>query len=125
MVTDTIKDTVQQANPNPEPEPEPSPDPEPEPEPEASEVINSAKVNLTNVFPFCLPFDFIRLLGALSADAKTPCFEFPFVVPQLGIDMVIPIDLSFLDDVMEIVRIGETIGFAIMLMANTHKWIKW
>lgn len=87
--------------------------------------IGSYKVNLTNIFPFCLPFDFIRLLDALDAEPVTPVFEFPFVVPALGIDITVTLDMSFLEPAMEVFRMGETIGFVILLIVLTQRVIKW
>ena len=86
---------------------------------------DSYKVNLTNVFPFCLPFDFIRLLDALDAEPVTPVFEFPFVVPALGIDITVELDMSFLEPAMEVFRMGETICFVILLIVLTQRVIKW
>lgn len=87
--------------------------------------MGSYKVNLTNIFPFCLPFDFIRLLDALDAEPVTPVFEFPFVVPALGIDITVTLDMSFLEPAMEVFRMGETIGFVILLIVLTQRVIKW
>lgn len=87
--------------------------------------ISSYKVNLTNIFPFCLPFDLIRLFNALDAEPVAPCFDFPFVVPALDIDMSVKIDLSFLDGVMETFRLCETVSFIIGLIFATSKLIRW
>lgn len=89
------------------------------------EDADKYKRDLRQVFPFCLPFDLIALLDALDAEPVTPCFDFPFVVEALNINMVVKIDLSFLDDVAEIMRTFETIGFIITLISITHKLIKW
>ncbi len=113
----TVADTVAEAA----PEAVPKPDPGPQPDIDAG----SYKVNLTNVFPFCLPFDFIRLLDALDAEPVTPVFEFPFVVPALGIDMTVTLDMSFLEPAMEVFRMGETICFVILLIVLTQRVIKW
>lgn len=109
----TVADTVAEAAPKPDPGPQPDID------------AGSYKVNLTNVFPFCLPFDFIRLLDALDAEPVTPVFEFPFVVPVLGIDMTVELDMSFLEPAMEVFRMGETVGFVILLIVLTQRVIKW
>ncbi len=115
VVADTAADVAAEASPNPDPKPEPDVDTD----------IGSYKVNLTNVFPFCLPFDLIRLFEALDAEPVTPCFDFPFVVPALDIDMSVQLDLSFLDGVMEIFRLCETVSFIIMLIFVTPQLIRW
>ena len=82
-------------------------------------------VGLTSLFPFCIPFDFIALLQVLDADAEAPCFEIPFVVPALNIDMTVQLDMSFLDPVMEIWRLGELGCFILLLISATSKVIRW
>lgn len=91
------------------------------------EAMNGSnyKYDLSDVFPFCIPFDFVDLLKALSAEPKTPSFEFPFVVPILGINNVYVIDLNWMNTVMQIVRTMEIVGFLMFLMVLTGKVIKW
>ena len=62
------------------------------------------KRDLRLIFPFCIPFDFMD---------------------SLGIDMVLELDLAWMDPVMEIFRLGELGCFVIMLMASTKKMIGW
>lgn len=109
----------------PLPNPEPNPEPSPEPNPPSDDISPSYKVELTNIFPFCIPFDFIDLLEVLSAEPVTPRFYMPFVVKQLGIDMEVEINLSFLDGVAAMARKLETVSFVIMLLMITRKMIKW
>ena len=127
---DDYKEAVQEAVKNTVPEVAPDPDPDPEPAPLPGEItgiegVERFKVDLTMVFPFCLPFDFVRLLKALSADPVAPSFEIPFVVPALGMEEYYTIDLSFMDEVAAIFRLGETVAFIIGLIFITQKLIKW
>lgn len=115
VVSDTAADVAADA----------APDPEPNPNPDVDIDVGSYEVDLTYIFPFCLPFDLIRLLNALDAEPVTPCFDFPFVVPALDIDMSVKIDLSFLDGVMEIFRTCETVTFIISLIFATSRLIRW
>lgn len=55
----------------------------------------------------------------------TPVFEFPFVVPALSIDITVTLDMSFLEPAMEVFRMGETVGFVILLIVLTQRVIKW
>lgn len=117
-----------QPEPSPEPEPEPSPEPEPEPEPEPGtepDEMDNYKVDLTNIFPFCLPFDFIALLQVLSAEPETPRFEMPFIVQSIGVNETVVIDLAFLDGVMDGLRKLELVAFIVALIFATGKLIKW
>lgn len=122
---DVVVDPAIIPTPTPEPEPEPEPDPDDDPDPEEDEDIKKYKRDLTMIFPFCIPFDFIYLLEVLDAEPVAPCFDFPVVVPALGIDMTVELDLTWMDDVMEIFRTGETVCFVILLMVGTRKFIKW
>lgn len=127
---DDYKEAVQEAVKNTVPEVAPDPDPDPEPAPLPGEItgiegVERFKVDLTMVFPFCLPFDLVRLLEALSADPVAPSFTIPFVVPALGIEETVTLDLSIFDEVAAIFRTGELISFVIVLIFVTRKVIKW
>ena len=109
----------------PEPAPEPEPEPDPSPDPGTDGEGESYKRDLRLIFPFCIPFDFIHFIQALSADPVAPCFKIPIKLDSLGIDMVLELDLAWMDPVMEIFRLGELGCFVIMLMASTKKMIGW
>lgn len=109
----------------PEPAPEPEPEPDPSPDPGTDGEGESYKRDLRLIFPFCIPFDFIHFIQALSADPVAPCFKIPIKLDSLGIDMVLELDLAWMDPIMEIFRLGELGCFVIMLMAATKKMIGW
>lgn len=109
----------------PEPAPEPEPEPDPSPDPGTDGEGESYKRDLRLIFPFCIPFDFIHFIQALSADPVAPCFKIPIKLDSLEIDMVLELDLAWMDPVMEIFRLGELGCFVIMLMASTKKMIGW
>ena len=109
----------------PEPAPEPDPEPDPSPDPGTGGEGESYKRDLRLIFPFCIPFDFIHFIKALSADPVAPCFKIPIKLDSLGIDMVLELDLAWMNPVMEIFRLGELGCFVIMLMAATKKMIGW
>ena len=108
-----------------EPAPEPEPEPDPSPDPGTDGEGESYKRDLRLIFPFCIPFDFIHFIQALSADPVAPCFKIPIKLDSLGIDMVLEVDLAWMDPIMEIFRLGELGCFVIMLMASTKKMIGW
>lgn len=122
---DALYAALTAALPKPAPEPEPDPDPSPSPDPGTGGEGESYKRDLRLIFPFCIPFDFIHFIQALSADPVAPCFKIPIKLDSLGIDMVLELDLSWMDPVMEIFRLGELGCFVIMLMAATKKMIGW
>ena len=120
-----LKAALTAALPEPAPEPEPDPDPSPSPDPGTGGEGEAYKRDLRLIFPFCIPFDFIHFIQALSADPVAPCFKIPIKLDSLGIDMVLELDLAWMDPVMEIFRLGELGCFVIMLMAATKKMIGW
>lgn len=122
---DALNAALTAALPEPAPEPEPDPDPSPSPDPGTDGEGESYKRDLRLIFPFCIPFDFIHFIQALSADPVAPCFKIPIKLDSLGIDMVLELDLAWMDPVMEIFRLGELGCFVIMLMAATKKMIGW
>ena len=121
--TQTMTDTMTEVAPKPQVAPLPSTTPGTE----TGDGFegDSYKRDLKLIFPFLIPFDFIHFIKALSADPVAPCFKIPIKLDSLGIDMVLELDLAWMDPVMEIFRLGELGCFVIMLMAATKKMIGW
>lgn len=109
----------------PEPAPEPEPEPDPSPDPGTGGEGESYKRDLKLLFPFCIPFDFIHLIQALKAEPETPKFEIPVKLDFVDVDTSIVIDLSWMDPIMKIWRLGELGLFIVMLMKSTSKMIRW
>lgn len=105
------------------PDPDPGKDPTPGTGPDID--MSSYKVDLQGIFPFCIPFDFIALPKVLDAEPVAPRFEFPVVIPALGYEETVELDMSIFDDVAEVMRLCETVSFIIFLMFTTSKLIKW
>ena len=114
-------------DPNPGTDPDPKPDPDPDPEPVPLPDMDAAdyKVELTGVFPFCIPFDFIALLKTLDAEPRAPCFDFPVVIPALDYREDVKLDLAIFDDVAKVIRLCEKVSFILFLMFVTSKVIRW
>lgn len=129
--TDAYKNALNAAltaalpEPAPEPEPEPEPEPDPSPDPGTDGEGESYKRDLRLLFPFCIPFDFIHLIQALKAEPETPKFEIPVKLDFVDVDTSIVIDLSWMDPIMKIWRLGELGLFIVMLMKSTSKMIRW
>lgn len=115
--------------PGPKPDPDPGTDPDPDPDPDPAPLpdMDAAdyKVELTGVFPFCIPFDFIALLKTLDAQPRAPCFTFPVVIPALEYREDVKLDLAIFDDVAEVIRLCEKVSFILFLMFITSKVIRW
>ena len=125
--TETYKETMTSTITDVAPKTEVVPQPSTTPGTETGDGFegDSYKRDLKLIFPFCIPFDFIHFIQALSADPVAPCFKIPIKLDSLGIDMVLELDLAWMDPVMEIFRLGELGCFVIMLMAATKKMIGW
>ncbi len=82
------------------------------------------QVDLTQFFPFCIPFDLYKMLSCLSADPQAPVFELACPLPG-GRLYEFEIDLSVWDDVAATVRAFELAAFCVGLLFLTRKVIKW
>lgn len=139
IVPDPGKDPIYFPSPGAHPLPTPTPDPGTDPDPGtgtdpdtdpnlgADPDIDASdyKVELSEIFPFCIPFDFIALLNVLDADPVAPCFQFPVVIPALNYEETVELDMSIFDDVAKVIRICEKVSFLIFLMFATSKVIRW
>lgn len=125
--TETYKETMTSTITDVAPKTEVVPQPSTTPGTETGEGTEGEayKRDLQLIFPFCIPFDFIHFIKALSADPVAPCFKIPIKLDSLGIDMVLELDLAWMDPIMEIFRLWELGCFVIMLMASTKKMIGW
>lgn len=89
-------------------------------------LLNS---RITQVFPFCLPFDFVRGLKLLSSSPVAPSFDIDFNIPAFGAypgtSNVISLDLEVYSKYFIVVRWVTTILFIISLCFLTYKLIKW
>lgn len=77
-------------------------------------------IGLDTVFPFCIPFDVAFFVERLQAARVAPVIEWPIVVPSLGIDEMITVDLSGWETVAAILRTLELIVFVIGLAYATR-----
>ena len=89
-------------------------------------LLNS---RITKVFPFCLPFDFVRGMKLLSTSPVPPKFDVNFDIPSFGAypgtHNVITLDLGLYSKYFTVVRWVTTILFILSLCFLTYKLIKW
>ena len=124
--TETYKETMTSTITDVAPKTEVVPEPTTKPDTDTDTGEGEAyKRDLKMLFPFCIPFDFIHLLQALSAEPETPRFEIPIKLDFIDVDTSLVIDLSWMDPIMKIWRLGELGLFIVMLMMGTRKVIKW
>lgn len=81
---------------------------------------------ISNKFPFCIPFDFAYLMSILAAEPETPQFVIPFRFDydEFHISYDIVVDLSFLDELVAMIRIMLDILFCASLMLGTRSLIR-
>ena len=132
-------------NPDPAPDPDPNPDPDPDvkptgvPEPEPTQKPDEDSssnldpkdyaIDLSKIFPFCIPFDLIHLLNVLDAEPEAPRFEIPVDLeadnPFTGKKIVdyhtkIVVDLSDYEQPIKVIRIFEVMFFILALLLITR-----
>ena len=79
---------------------------------------------LKDFFPFCIPFDLLAMMQALSASPVAPSFVFACPLPSGGVYNV-NIDLSAWDGVASTVRSVIVAIYVVTLANSTRKFIKW
>lgn len=125
-----VENIVTNPIPTPTPTPSPNPDPLPDIDPTTPETDNETiqnainkSLNLADFFPFCIPFDLIRLVNVLNVEPQPPYFEYPIKIEGV-IDYIVIIDFSKFDSLAQIVRIFEVLIFIGALIMATRKLIK-
>lgn len=98
--------------------------------------------DITEIFPFCIPFDFYLLFDLFSAEPEAPHFTIPFPIPErIKVDsdgnfsgqyeyQQRQIEIDFrdkpeLEAFMAVFRRGELILFVAGLALVTRKFIRW
>ena len=121
-------DPSPEPDPNPEPDPDPSPEPDPDPSPDPDPNPDSSpgrfSLDLTDFFPFCIPFDLYDMLKAFDADPVAPKFELELDFGTLG-SYPFVVDFSRWDRAAQICRRFEFIVFCIGLAVGTKKLLGW
>lgn len=79
---------------------------------------------IINKFPFCIPFDLIKVIKKMDSAATAPRFEFPFKFQRLGINETIVLDLSQFEKVAVVVRWFILVSYLLLLIYATRSLIK-
>lgn len=91
-------------------------------------LVSDFTADLTTLFPFCLPFDLIDLVKALSADPVAPKWEIPIKIKYgnvVNYKETFTIDMGNFDSVVKIFRTLETLGFIVgLIMITRNQMIK-
>ena len=87
--------------------------------------IDTYKVGLSSVFPFCIPFDVYNMVTMFVAEPEAPSAEWTFTLPWSNQEYSVGWDLSAFDGVARVCRDMELVLFAVGLAVITYKVIKW
>lgn len=99
----------------------------PEPTDTGIDIITSSQTgskNMRLVFPFCIPFDLIDLIGVLDAEPAAPRWEIPIKAPLYGIDYTFVLDMSDFEQLAVIFRTFETALFILGLILLSRGLIR-
>lgn len=77
--------------------------------------------DITKLFPFCIPFDLVRLIKGMSAEKEPPVFHFEHEFKSIDYTFVVDVDLSDYDKYIKLFRYGMQIFYILALMFLTAK----
>lgn len=77
--------------------------------------------DITKLFPFCIPFDLVRLIRGMNAEKKPPVFHYEHKFKDINYTFVVDVDLSDYDKYIKLFRFGMQIFYIIALMFLTSK----
>lgn len=77
--------------------------------------------DITKLFPFCIPFDLVRLIKGMSAEKEPPVFHFEHEFKTIDYTFVVDVDLSDYDKYIKLFRYGMQIFYILALMFLTAK----
>lgn len=94
--------------------------------PDTSNTVSNASKfgDITKLFPFCIPFDLVKLIKGMSAEKAPPVFHFEHKFKGINYTFVVDVDLSDYDKYIKIFRFGLQVLFVITLMFLTVKFSK-
>lgn len=90
-------------------------------------ITGNYTVALSDLFPFCIPFDLYNIVSCFKADPVAPSAEIKIPVGYDGSEFTwetYTVSLSDFDPVAAVVRVLEYIAFVIGLMLITRKLIE-
>lgn len=76
--------------------------------------------SLDELFPFCLPFDFVKIIEKFNVQPEAPNFDWRFYIPGI-VDYTLHIDLSAWNSAAEVCRTMVLIAFMVGLIMLTRQ----
>lgn len=90
-------------------------------------ITGNYTVALSDLFPFCIPFDLYNIISCFKADPVAPSAEITIPVGYDGAEFTwetYTVSLSAFDPVAAVVRVLEYVAFVVGLMLVTRKLIE-
>lgn len=89
----------------------------------STNVVDSAGKfgDITTLFPFCIPFDLVKLIKGMKAKKAPPAFHFEYYFKAIDYNFVIDVDLTDYDKYVKIFRYGMQVFYIIALMFMTAR----
>lgn len=84
-------------------------------------LIGDVGGSIKELFPFCIPFDIIKLIKGMQADKAPPVFHFEYYFDSIDYTFTIDVDLSDYDKYIQIFRFGMEVFWVLALMFLTVK----
>lgn len=118
---DAIQDPVESEKRDPDPEDPKDPVIDDDTPTDPEDAVELLKVDLTKIFPFCLPWDIYRILEKFNADPVTPTITIDWgnILGSIGVDFETTLDLHDYDGVAYVLRTMETVAFVVGLAVAT------
>ena len=124
---ETVPQPTPVVNPTPHsdvvPAPVPYPDPETPTEQDKTDTDTKiTPIDLRDKFPFCIPFDIVKIMKLFQGGREAPCFTWEIPFGQAGSGSV-TVDLSPWDSAATLLRTLELILFIMLLAVGTRNLI--
>lgn len=84
------------------------------------DIIDDMKLQLKDVFPFCIPFDIYDILSKFNATPEAPRIVVNFTLPLVNHQVNYTFDLSPFNDVASVLRVMELVAAVVGLAVATR-----
>ena len=84
------------------------------------DIIDDMKLQLKDVFPFCIPFDIYDILSKFNATPEAPRIVVDFTLPLVNQHVNYTFDLSPFNDVASVLRVMELVATVVGLAIATR-----
>lgn len=85
-----------------------------------TEAAGLYSFSLDELFPFCLPFDFVKIIEKFNVEPEAPNFDWRFYIPGI-VDYTLHLDLSAWNTAAEVCRTMVLIAFMVGLIMLTRQ----